>query len=135
MATQFFAYVPRKRLPTVEELNRAMSSRGWRVEIKSDSPLDQLSGAVPLEVDDAKVDLTVSVETPDASEVAAQRDQLEAAGDEESLKRSTVLKTTDIRFTFSGDEKWARDVARGLALLACGAFENPADGRLLHFGY
>ena len=135
MAAQYLAYVPRKRLPSAAELNRALSSRGWRVSVKTEAPLDQLSGAVPFDVDDGSVELNVEVATPSADEVAAQRAEYEAAGDDESLKRSTVLKTTDIRFTFSGDERWAREVARGLALLSCGAFENPAEGRLLHFGY
>lgn len=138
MATTFVAYVPRKRMPSVAELNRAMSSRGFRVKLDSESPLESLGGDLPLKVDGETVPVQLAISALQGPEVDAERERLEAAGDADSEKRLTVYKTTDVRFAFSADDAnagWARDTARALALLACGAFENMADGKLLHFGY
>ena len=138
MASTYIAYVPRKRLPTPAELNRALSSRGTRVKLVDEGSLEDLTGELSVRIDGNAVPITVEVSELSGDAVAAERAQLEAAGDAESEKRLTVLKTTELRFSFVGDgdnATWARDIARGLALLSCGAFENPADGRLLHFGY
>lgn len=138
MASTYIAYVPRKRLPTPAELNRALSSRGVRVKVAEEGSLDALGGDLSVRIDGNPVPITVEVSELVGDAIAAERAKLEAAGDAESEKRLTVLKTTELRFSFVGDgdnATWARDIARGLALLSCGAFENPADGRLLHFGY
>ena len=138
MAATYIAYVPRKRLPTPAELNRAMSSRGTRVQVPDAGALDALGGTVQVAIDGAPVSVGVQVEELKGDALAAQQAELEQQGDEAAEARLTVLKTTDIKFTFQGEgdsASWARDLARGLALLSCGAFENPADGHLLHFGY
>ena len=138
MASTYIAYVPRKRLPTPAELNRALSSRGTRVKLVDEGSLEDLTGELSVRIDGNAVPITVEVSELSGDAVAAERAQLEAAGDAESEKRLTVLKTTELRFSFAAEgdgAAWARDIARGLALLSCGAFENPADGRLLHFGY
>ena len=138
MASTYIAYVPRKRLPTPAQLNRALSSRGVRVKMAEDATLDAQSGVVSVSIDGVALNLQIDISELTGAAIDAERAKLEAAGDEESEKRLTVLKTTNIRFAIGGDDdtgKWAREIARGLALLSCGAFENPASGSLLHFGY
>jgi hypothetical protein len=48
-----------------------------------------------------------------------------------------VLKNSNRRITFSADgeaTRWARDVSRGTALLAVGAFENVDQSSLIFYG-
>ena len=134
MATTFVAYVPHG-LPSVAELNWAMSSRLPR-EARQRAPRTSAVTSPSRSRRDGPV--ATGHLRPQGPGVDAERERLEAAGDADSEKRLTVYKTTDVRFAFSADDAnagWARDTARALALLACGAFENTADGKLLHFGY
>jgi hypothetical protein len=138
MSARYSAYVPRTRLPSANELIRAMSSRGFRVDLHTDKTLDQLGGSVTLQVNGAPVPVNLVVGEVAESPLAGQRAALESGDVPDAEKKLTVLKTTDIHFVFEGEgpgEVWARELARSLALLSCGAFENAQKGSLLHFGY
>lgn len=121
MAT-YTAYVKKDKLPPTAEITRALSSRGWAVVIDSESALDSLSGPLPLTVDDAPV----SVQLDATGEIAGEGDAWKA-----------VRKLTDVKlsFTADGDDAgWARDLARGVALLACGAYLADGQETPIHFG-
>ena len=88
-----------------------------------------LSGTLPVKVDGASVDVSVAV---GAVEAASMPD----ADVDPSVVRQ-IVKNTDTRLTFTGEgdgEAWARDIARAVGLLACGAFANPTKGKLINFG-
>ena len=129
MSAEYIAFVTRSKLPSTAELVRAMSSRGFRVEVDTEQSFADLSGKVPVKVDGADVDVSVSVAAVDAASMP------EADVDPQVVRQ--VVKNTDTRITFTGEgsgEAWARDIARAVGLLACGAFANPAQGRLINFG-
>ena len=129
MSAEYIAFVTRSKLPSTAELVRAMSSRGFLVEVDTEQSFADLSGKVPVKVDGADVDVSVSVAAVDAASMP------EADVDPQVVRQ--VLKNTDTRITFMGEgsgEAWARDIARAVGLLACGAFANPAQGRLINFG-
>lgn len=121
MAT-YTAYVKKDKLPPTAEITRALSSRGWAVTIDSESALDELSGPLPVKVDDAPV--AISLDTAGGVE-----------GDGPAW--NTVRKLTDVKLAFSAEgdaASWARDMARGIALLACGAYLADGQDTPIHFG-
>lgn len=135
MATEFHAYLKSDKLPSPETLTRALCSRGWTFTISGDDALDQRAGDLGLTVDGTSHAVAVS---STAAGTPAWKALADGAGDrengEELLK---VLKNTNLRLTFSADgdaEKWARDVCRGAALLAVGAYENTGTGKLIFYG-
>lgn len=131
MSKPFRAYVPSRNLPDNAQIGRALSSRGWAIELPESPALSEASGTFTIQVDGAPVELNVGTDAvsglPD-SDVAELGD-----------KAAKVVKTTDVRISFSGSdenaERWSRDVARGVALLALGCFQDPSSGKTLHFGY
>lgn len=121
MAT-YAAFVKKDKLPPTSEVTRAMSSRGWAVVIDSEATLDTLSGPLPIKVDDAPVAISLETST-------------EISGEGEAW--ATVAKLTDVKlaFTAEGDAAgWARDMARGVALLACGAYLADGQDTPIHYG-
>ena len=45
-----------------------------------------------------------------------------------------VLRQMEMRLSFEGDANWCRELARTVALLGAGAFENPGNQKLLFYG-
>lgn len=129
MSAEYIAFVTRSKLPPTEALVRAMCSRGFLVELDTEQPFAELSGKLPVKIDGAAVDVSVAV---GAVEAASMPD----ADVDPSVVRQ-IVKNTDTRLTFTGagdGEAWARDIARAVGLLACGAFANPSTGKLINFG-
>ena len=129
MSAEYIAFVTRSKLPPTAELVRAMSSRGFLVELDTEQSFAEMSGKVPVTIDGTAVDVAVSVATVDPA-------SMPAADVDPSVARQ-VVKNTDTRITFTGEgagEAWARDIARAVGLLACGAFANPSKGKLINFG-
>lgn len=129
MSAEYIAFVTRSKLPPTAELVRAMSSRGFLVELDTEQSFAEMSGKVPVTIDGTAVDVAVSVATVDPA-------SMPAADVDPSVVRQ-VVKNTDTRITFTGEgagEAWARDIARAVGLLACGAFANPSKGKLINFG-
>ena len=121
MAT-YAAFVKKDKLPSTAEITRALSSRGWAVVIDSETTLDALSGPLPIKIDDAPV--AISLET--SNEIGG-----------EGQAWATVAKLTDVKLAFSADgdaAEWARDLARGIALLTCGAFLADGQSEPIHYG-
>jgi hypothetical protein len=131
MSSTYRAFVPTRNLPANGEISRAMSSRGWAVVLPESPTLAEASGSFTIKVDGNPVELSVGV---DAVSSLADADTAELG--EIAAK---VVKTTDVRISFSGTDedskRWSRDVARSVALLALGAFQDPDSGKTLHFGY
>ncbi len=129
MAAEFIAFVRKSKMPAPAELARAMSSRGWLVEIDSEAALDQIGDTLPLKIDGNPVPLALQVGP-------VGEDALAGVEADESDAR-LVRKNTDLRVVFAGKDeasgKWARDTARALGLLACGAFANTESGKLVNF--
>ena len=131
MSSSYSAFVPSRNLPDNGKISRALSSRGWAVQLPESPAITEASGSFAIQVDGSTVELTVGVDSvnslPD-TEVASLGDHA-----------AKVVKTTDLRIRLTGaDEtstRWSRDIARGLALLALGAFQDPESGKTLHFGY
>lgn len=129
MSAEYIAFVTRSKLPPTAELVRAMCSRGFLVEVDTDESFAELSGKLPVKIDGASVDVSVSVGAVDPA-------SMPEADIDPSVVRQ-VVKNTDTRITFTGEgegESWARDIARAVGLLACGAFANPSQGKLINFG-
>lgn len=129
MSVEYIAFVTRSKLPPTAELVRAMSSRGFLVELDTEQTFAELSGKLPVKVDGADVDVSVAVAPVDPASMP------EADVDPQVVRQ--VVKNTDTRITFTGEgagEAWARDIARAVGLLACGAFANPAQGKLINYG-
>lgn len=126
MASTFFAFVRRDRLPTAAQVSRALSSRGDRVALRTEAGLDQVGGTLGLDVNGTAV--SVGWQVAAAAALAA-----DASGE-----LGPVLRNSDLRISVSGEgaegERWAREVARGVALLGVGAFQNGASGTLLFYG-
>ena len=132
MAQEFHAFIKKSKLPAASEVARAMSSRGWRVEIPGAAALDAVGSRLEIQVDGKPLQLGVKIahaSDPDFAAPAQSADPGVLQG---------VLKAADFRIAFVGDgqdaETWARDAARALALLATGAFANPQRNTLLHYG-
>jgi hypothetical protein len=131
---EFYVFYKKGSVPPVEELNRAMSSRGIVFEIQGETPIHERS-ALKLQVDGADVPVSVSVvdaAAPDWNEMRSQAQELE-----DGAARLSVLKNCDVRISLTAEGEagsWARDVARNVSLLACGAFENPSNGKFINFG-
>jgi len=120
----YVAFVRKTKLPPTSEIKRALSSRGWAVEIDTEHTLDQLSGKLPLRIDDEPVEVAIECATDFAP-----------PADSESWR--AVRKLTDVKIAFSaedGAENWARDIARGVALLACGAYLPDGAAEPIHYG-
>ena len=135
MAT-FSAYVNEQQEASISDVIRAMSSRGWRVDIEGDELLHTRSGTLSIKVEDEDVSIGLSVDSTKDGELAAKTTELAGAGDpNDTMLR--VLKKTDYRVSFSGsDEKsdfWSRVLARNFALLSVGAFESSVTGKLLYY--
>ena len=134
MATEFHTYVKSEKQPTIEALTRALSSRGIVFAISGDQPIHERAD-LGLSVDGTSH--SVSVTAIEAG-TAAWNDLAASAGDRadgETLLK--VLKNTNRRITLSAEgdaSSWARDVSRGAALLAVGAFENTEKKTLLFYG-
>ena len=135
MANEFHAYMKSNKLPTPEALTRALCSRGWTFTISGEQALDERSGDLGLSVDGTEQAVSVSsvaIGTP------AWKALADGAGDREDGEDFIkVLKNTNVRLTFAAEgdaEKWARDVCRGAALLAVGAYENAGAGKLIYYG-
>ena len=131
MSSTFRAYVPTRNLPENAGISRALSSRGWAIQLPDSPALAEASGTFTIQVDGSPVELSVGV---DAVSSLPEAD-VAALGD----SAAKVVKTTDVRISFSGSDanstRWSRDVARGVALLALGCFQDPTSGKTLHFGY
>lgn len=135
MATEFHAYLQSKKQPDVEALTRALSSRGFAFELEGDQPLHERNSDLGLTVDGQSFAIAVKSIGPDSPEWAELAAAAQERSDGETLLK--VLKNSNRRLTFVADgdaAKWARDVSRGTALLAVGAFENPTSGTLLYYG-
>lgn len=120
----YVAFVRKNRLPPTPEIKRALSSRGWAVEIDTESTIDQLSGKLPLRIDDVPVEVAIECAT-DYGELA------------EGASWAAVRKLTDVKISLSGQDdgaRWARDIARGVALLACGAYLADGAEEPIHYG-
>lgn len=129
----FHAYVRRDELPPVSEIVRAMSSRGWRVSISGVETLAEASdGALPVQIDDQDTAITFKRLEDGKGEFDALRSELPQHFDQETYKE--VLRQMELRLSFTGDAVWAREMARSVALLSAGAFENPQDNKLLFYG-
>ncbi|MEC7948011.1 MAG: hypothetical protein VX265_10610 [Myxococcota bacterium] len=129
MATEYIAFVTRSKLPPTSDLVRAMCSRGFLVEVDTEESFAELSGKVPVRVDGEALDISVEVGPVEPGAMP------EADVDPSVVRQ--VVKNTDTRITFKADGAsagWARDLARAVGLLACGAFANPAEGKLINFG-
>ena len=131
MSSTFRAFVPSRNLPDNAQIGRALSSRGWAIELPESPALAEASGPFTIQVDGQPVELNVGI---DAVSGLAESDVAELGA-----KAAKIVKTTDVRISFSGSddnaERWSRDVARGVALLALGCFQDTQAGKTLHFGY
>lgn len=135
MATEFHAYLKSDKQPDVDVLARALSSRGFAFRLEGDQPLHERSEDLGLTVDGQSYAVQVKSIEPDSPEWAALAAAAQDRPDGETLLK--VLKNSNRRITLVADgdaEPWARDVSRGAALLAVGAFENPTTGKLLYYG-
>ena len=134
MATEFHAFLKSDKQPTVAELSRALSSRGFAFSFSGDTALNERTD-LGLTVDGnahAVTVTTIEAGTPAWAELASGAHD---RPDGETLLK--VIKNCNRRITFSADGEaatWARDVARGASLLAVGAFENVQKGSLLFYG-
>ena len=135
MSQEFHAFLKKEKLPPTKDVARALSSRGWRVEIDADKPIDELS-ALTLKVDGAAH--TVPVPVSRASEGACANLVAAAQTSPEGETWLSLLKATDTRIVCSGDgakgEEWARELARSIGLLCAGGFHNPQSGTVLQYG-
>jgi len=135
MATEFHAYIKADKLPDLDVLARALCSRGRKFNIDGDQALDQRSGDLGLSVDGTAQTISVSSVTAGSSGWKTLASSAADRPDGEAMLQ--VLKNTNLRLTFSADgdaKKWARDVCRGAALLAVGAYENTDTGKLIFYG-
>jgi hypothetical protein len=130
MSSTYRAYIPTRNIPDNAEISRAMSSRGWAVELPESPSIAEANGSFTIQVDGSPVELSIGV--ADVSSLADA--DVARLGD----KATKVVKTTDVQISLSGSDenstRWSRDVARSVALLALGAFQDPS-GTTLHFGY
>ncbi len=132
---EFHVFYKKGALPPVPELNRAMSSRGFAIELQGDAPPHERGEDLGLTVDGKPVAVSVSLTDAQAPEWAALR--AAAADAVDGAARLSVLKNCDVRLTLKADgddARWARDVARNVGLLACGAYENLSASRFINFG-
>jgi hypothetical protein len=131
MSSTYSAFVPTRNLPDNAKISQVLSSRGWSIQLPESPALAQASGSFTIQIDGSPVVLSIGVD--DVSGLA----EADVAGLGDVAAK--VVKTTDVRISFSGSDenstRWSRDVARGVALLALGAFQDPGAGKTLHFGY
>ena len=135
MAT-FSAYVNEQQEASISAIIRAISSRGWRVDIEGEALLHTRSGTLVIKVEDEPVGIELSVEPTKSGALAAKATELAGAGDPNDAMLM-VLKKTDYRVNFSGSDErgdfWSRVLARNFALLSVGAFESGVTGKLLNY--
>ena len=135
MARVFHVYIKSDKQPSMDSLARALSSRGFSFTFTDDTPLHERGADIGLSVDGTKQSVAVaSVDagSPAWNELAASAQD---RPDGETLLK--VLKNTNRRITLTADgeaSRWARDVSRGTALLAVGAFENVEKSSLIYYG-
>jgi len=117
-------------------LARALSSRGFAfVFSSSDTPLHERGTDLGLSVDGS--DHTVSISTVEAGTPAWAELAASAQDRSDGEVFLKVLKNTNRRITLAAEgdaSRWARDVSRGAALLAVGAFENVEKSSLIFYG-
>jgi hypothetical protein len=121
---EYSAFVRTDRLPPTPEILRALSSRGWAIELEGEAALPERAGDLGLKIDGQPVPVQLRVDTEDLG-----------LGEGEAWK--AVAKGSDVRLRFSSDHeggRWARDVARGVALLAMGAFLTDGADTPLQYG-
>jgi hypothetical protein len=135
MAREFHVYLKADKQPSISELTRALSSRGFAFAFANDTPLHERGTDLGLSVDGSDHTIAVTIleaGTPGWSELAASAQ--DRSDGEVFLK---VLKNTNRRLTLAADgdaSRWARDVSRGAALLSVGAFENVEKSSLIFYG-
>ena len=95
MSAEYIAFVTRSKLPTTAELVRAMSSRGFLVEVDTEQSFAEIDGKVPVKVDGNDVDVSIAVGAVDAASMP------EADVDPQVIRQ--VVKNTDTRITFTGE--------------------------------
>lgn len=129
----FHAYVRNDLLPSVAEITRAMSSRGFKVEIPeveafaSDTATD-----LPVKIDAEDIPVKFQFISSKDGGFDALRAGLGEHYDQGTYKE--VLRQMELRLTFEGDANWCRELARTVALLGAGAYENPGQQKLLFYG-
>lgn len=129
----FHAYVKSDRVPTVNDVIRALNSRGFIVGLEGDpeAPLTSSGDTLAVTVGEEQFTIGFGADTDAAFQALAGAEHASPDTYRE------VLRLTDLRLRFTCEgagEAWARDMARNVALLSCGAFENPSSGALLHYG-
>ena len=131
MPQLFHAYLPSRNLPVNADIGRALSSRGWSVELPESPSLCDTNGKFTITIDGQDINLEIGTAPVDSIAEAEIAKLGETA--------AKIMKTTDVRVSFSGTDdlsaKWSRDIARGVALLSLGAFHDAASGTTLHYGY
>jgi len=134
MSTEFHTFLKSDKQPSIDDLARALSSRGYSFVFSGESAIHERSD-LGLTVDGTAQSVSVSfidAGSPAWSDLAASAHD---RPDGETLLK--VLKNSNRRITLSADgdaTSWARDVARGVSLLAVGAFENTERGSLIFYG-
>ena len=129
----FHAYVRNDLLPSVAEITRAMSSRGFKVEIPEVEALGSDTAAeLPVKVDAQDVSVKFQYVSAKDGGFDALRAGLGEHYDQGTYKE--VLRQMEMRLSFEGDANWCRELARTVALLGAGAYENPGNQKLLFYG-
>ncbi|MBO86451.1 MAG: hypothetical protein CL927_13935 [Deltaproteobacteria bacterium] len=135
MAHEFHIYIKSDKQPSMSSIARALSSRGFSFAFTDDTPLHERGTDIGLSVDGNSQAVSVSsvdAGSPTWAELAASAQD---RPDGETLLK--VMKNTNRRITLTADgeaSRWARDVSRGTALLAVGAFENVEKSSLIFYG-
>ncbi len=135
MASEFHAYLKSNKMPPIDKIARALSSRGWVFDFSGDKSLVERKGNLGLTVDGRAMGVDVKIADAASPTWKELMDAAQTRGDGETLIK--VLQNTDLRITFTADgdaSTYARDVCRASALLALGAFENPEQGKLIYYG-
>ena len=132
MSSCFHIYVRKESVPPNQEILRVLSSRGFAMVWEDETPITELSGAVPFTIDGNTV--PVHIETLEGSELQALREDIHSTGmDLEVFNK--LMKNVDMRITLSAEEgesiRWSRDIARGIALVSMGTFANAPNASRL----
>ncbi len=132
---EFHVFYKKSALPPLAEINRAMCSRGFVIELQGDAAPHERTD-LALQVDGKPVPASVSA--VDASSPTWAELRAAALDSEQGAARLSVLKNCDVRVTLRTDDadgaKWVRDVARNMGLLSCGAYENPSASKFINYG-
>lgn len=129
----FHAYVRNDLLPSVADITRAMSSRGFKVEIPEvEAFAADTAQALPVKVDAQDVPVSFQFLSDKDGGFDALRSGIAEHYDQGTYKE--VLRQMELRLSFEGDANWCRELARTVALLGAGAYENPSNQKLLFYG-